>query len=195
MPLASSGTSQREHRKTTRRERTSRTPRPASQVRLHTPIAWLHTLTIPSSPGVFLNYDISPILIVHDEARQSFAHFLTSCVFPVVWVMNEMLTGAAAATQDVCDCGRGADGRVAHRQRALQRDPRAEASWPRGASGILQREAHVIRVVVVVCMLCIAFGRTTWARRATHYTALTASQTRRLVTCVRRWIGVKSYVR
>ena len=29
-------------------------------------------------PGVFFNYDISPILVVHSEARQSFAHFLTS---------------------------------------------------------------------------------------------------------------------
>jgi len=29
-------------------------------------------------PGVFLNYDISPILVVHSETRQSFAHFLTS---------------------------------------------------------------------------------------------------------------------
>jgi len=29
-------------------------------------------------PGVFLNYEISPILVVHAETRQSFAHFLTS---------------------------------------------------------------------------------------------------------------------
>jgi len=29
-------------------------------------------------PGVFLNYEISPILVVHTETRQSFAHFLTS---------------------------------------------------------------------------------------------------------------------
>ena len=29
-------------------------------------------------PGVFFNYDISPILVVHSETRQSFAHFLTS---------------------------------------------------------------------------------------------------------------------
>lgn len=113
VPPASSGTSQKEYRKTTRRGRTSRTLRPVSQVRVHTPTAWLHTLTLPSAPGVFLNYDISPILIVHDEVRQSFAHFLTSYVFPVVPVVNEMLTGAAA-TQDVRDCGRGADGRVTH---------------------------------------------------------------------------------
>jgi endoplasmic reticulum-Golgi intermediate compartment protein 3 len=29
-------------------------------------------------PGVFFNYEISPILVVHAETRQSFAHFLTS---------------------------------------------------------------------------------------------------------------------
>ncbi|KZT09274.1 endoplasmic reticulum-derived transport vesicle ERV46 [Laetiporus sulphureus 93-53] len=35
-----------------------------------------HTST--GIPGAFFNYDISPILIVHTETRQSFAHFLTS---------------------------------------------------------------------------------------------------------------------
>ncbi|KIL67798.1 hypothetical protein M378DRAFT_121901 [Amanita muscaria Koide BX008] len=29
-------------------------------------------------PGVFFNFEISPILVVHSETRQSFAHFLTS---------------------------------------------------------------------------------------------------------------------
>ncbi|OBZ68906.1 Endoplasmic reticulum-Golgi intermediate compartment protein 3 [Grifola frondosa] len=29
-------------------------------------------------PGAFFNYEISPILVVHSETRQSFAHFLTS---------------------------------------------------------------------------------------------------------------------
>ncbi|THG93101.1 hypothetical protein EW026_g8038 [Hermanssonia centrifuga] len=29
-------------------------------------------------PGAFFNFEISPILIVHQETRQSFAHFLTS---------------------------------------------------------------------------------------------------------------------
>ncbi|EKM51738.1 uncharacterized protein PHACADRAFT_150385 [Phanerochaete carnosa HHB-10118-sp] len=29
-------------------------------------------------PGAFFNYEISPILVVHRETRQSFAHFLTS---------------------------------------------------------------------------------------------------------------------
>lgn len=29
-------------------------------------------------PGVFFNYEISPMLVIHTETRQSFAHFLTS---------------------------------------------------------------------------------------------------------------------
>ncbi|ETW81650.1 hypothetical protein HETIRDRAFT_36688 [Heterobasidion irregulare TC 32-1] len=29
-------------------------------------------------PGAFFNYEISPILVVHEETRQSFAHFVTS---------------------------------------------------------------------------------------------------------------------
>ncbi|KXN88259.1 Endoplasmic reticulum-Golgi intermediate compartment protein 3 [Leucoagaricus sp. SymC.cos] len=29
-------------------------------------------------PGAFFNYEISPILVVHSDSRQSFAHFLTS---------------------------------------------------------------------------------------------------------------------
>jgi hypothetical protein len=29
-------------------------------------------------PGAFFNYEISPILVVHQETRQSFAHFVTS---------------------------------------------------------------------------------------------------------------------
>jgi len=29
-------------------------------------------------PGAFFNFEISPILVVHSETRQSFAHFLTS---------------------------------------------------------------------------------------------------------------------
>ncbi|KAF8645254.1 hypothetical protein AX16_008079 [Volvariella volvacea WC 439] len=30
------------------------------------------------APGAFFNYEISPILVVHSDTRQSFAHFLTS---------------------------------------------------------------------------------------------------------------------
>lgn len=32
-------------------------------------------------PGVFFNYEISPMLVIHRETRQSFAHFITSYVF------------------------------------------------------------------------------------------------------------------
>lgn len=163
---ALSGTSRRVHRKTTRRARISRTPRPASQVRVHTQIACFHTLTPRSDLGVFLNYDISPILIVHDEVRQSFAHFLTSYVPPVSEHATRILT-RSTARQDVRDCRRGAHGCVAHRQRAFQRDSRAEASWTRGASGILQREAHVIRIVVGARVLCIALDGQPGVRQAT----------------------------
>lgn len=32
------------------------------------------------TPGVFFNYEISPMKVYHTETRQSFAHFLTSSV-------------------------------------------------------------------------------------------------------------------
>ena len=32
------------------------------------------------TPGVFFNYEISPMKVFHTETRQSFAHFLTSYV-------------------------------------------------------------------------------------------------------------------
>lgn len=32
------------------------------------------------TPGVFFNYDPSPMKVIHTETRQSFAHFLTSYV-------------------------------------------------------------------------------------------------------------------
>jgi len=34
--------------------------------------------TTSGMPGAFFNFEISPILVVHTETRQSFAHFLTS---------------------------------------------------------------------------------------------------------------------
>lgn len=40
-----------------------------------------HTMT--GIPGAFFNFEISPILVVHTETRQSFAHFLTSYVSKV----------------------------------------------------------------------------------------------------------------
>ena len=35
--------------------------------------------------GTFFNFEISPILVVHTETRQSFAHFLTSYVSGVTF--------------------------------------------------------------------------------------------------------------
>lgn len=35
---------------------------------------------VMGSPGVFFNYEISPMKVIHTETRQSFAHFLTSSV-------------------------------------------------------------------------------------------------------------------
>ncbi|KAK1226097.1 vacuolar protein sorting-associated protein 45 [Marasmius sp. AFHP31] len=32
----------------------------------------------PATPGAFFNFEISPILVVHSDMRQSFAHFITS---------------------------------------------------------------------------------------------------------------------
>jgi hypothetical protein len=29
-------------------------------------------------PGAYFNFEISPMLVIHSETRQSFAHFLTS---------------------------------------------------------------------------------------------------------------------
>jgi len=34
--------------------------------------------SVSGMPGIFFNFEISPILVVHSETRQSFAHFLTS---------------------------------------------------------------------------------------------------------------------
>ena len=44
-------------------------------------------------PGAFFNFEISPILVIHQETRQSFAHFLTSCV-PSPRLLSAALTGA-----------------------------------------------------------------------------------------------------
>jgi len=35
---------------------------------------------VQGQPGAFFNFEISPILVVHAETRQSFAHFITSYV-------------------------------------------------------------------------------------------------------------------
>ncbi|KAL7413427.1 ER to Golgi transport-related protein [Mrakia frigida] len=39
-------------------------------------------------PGVFFNYEISPMLVIHTEERQSFAHFLTSTMAIVGGVLT-----------------------------------------------------------------------------------------------------------
>ncbi|KAI0087916.1 Sec1-like protein [Irpex rosettiformis] len=51
-------------------------------------------------PGAFFNYEISPILIVHQETRQSFAHFLTSTCAIVGGILTvaSLIDGALFAT-------------------------------------------------------------------------------------------------
>ena len=45
-------------------------------------------------PGAFFNFEISPILIVHSETQQSFAHFLTSYVSPTsIYFEGKILNG------------------------------------------------------------------------------------------------------
>jgi hypothetical protein len=47
------------------------------------PGTWLEVMSrgkcvLSPCAGAFFNFEISPILVVHSETRQSFAHFLTS---------------------------------------------------------------------------------------------------------------------
>jgi len=51
-------------------------------------------------PGVFFNYEISPIQVVHQEVRQSFAHFLTSTCAVVGGVLTiaALIDGVLFAT-------------------------------------------------------------------------------------------------
>lgn len=42
--------------------------------------------------GAFFNFEISPILVIHQETRQSFAHFATSCVPDTLRPFNSLLT-------------------------------------------------------------------------------------------------------
>ncbi|KAF8807133.1 Sec1-like protein [Phlegmacium glaucopus] len=55
---------------------------------------------ITGLPGVFFNFEISPILVVHAETRQSFAHFLTSTCAIVGGVLTvaSLLDGILFAT-------------------------------------------------------------------------------------------------
>lgn len=51
-------------------------------------------------PGVFFNFEISPILVIHQETRQSFAHFLTSTCAVVGGVLTvaSLIDSVAFAT-------------------------------------------------------------------------------------------------
>ncbi|KAG2071369.1 endoplasmic reticulum-derived transport vesicle ERV46 [Suillus decipiens] len=68
---------------------------------------------VPGSPGAYFNFEISPILIVHSETRQSFAHFLTSTCA----IVGGVLTVAALLDSILFATGRklkniGGDGAV-----------------------------------------------------------------------------------
>jgi hypothetical protein len=66
-------------------------------------------------PGAFINFEISPILVVHSEARQSFAHFLTSTcaivggVLTVASIFDSVLF---ATTRALKKSGGGANGQT-----------------------------------------------------------------------------------
>ncbi|KAG2737066.1 DUF1692-domain-containing protein [Suillus brevipes Sb2] len=67
---------------------------------------------VAGSPGAYFNYEISPILVVHSETRQSFAHFLTSTCA----IIGGVLTVAALLDSILFATGRklrkGGDGNV-----------------------------------------------------------------------------------
>jgi len=63
-------------------------------------------------PGAFFNFEISPILVVHSETRQSFAHFVTSTCAIVGGVLTiaSLLDGALFATNRAIKKGSGTNG-------------------------------------------------------------------------------------
>ncbi|KAG1872436.1 Sec1 family-domain-containing protein [Suillus subalutaceus] len=67
---------------------------------------------VAGSPGAYFNFEISPILVVHSETRQSFAHFLTSTCA----IVGGVLTVAALLDGILFATGRklrkGGDGNV-----------------------------------------------------------------------------------
>lgn len=67
---------------------------------------------VAGSPGAYFNFEISPILVVHSETRQSFAHFLTSTCA----IVGGVLTVAALLDSILFATGRklrkGVDGNV-----------------------------------------------------------------------------------
>ena len=73
----------------------------------------------PGLPGAFFNFEISPILIVHSETRQSFAHFLTSTcaivggVLTVASIVDSILFATGRALKkSVAGTGSGFSGKV-----------------------------------------------------------------------------------
>jgi len=64
------------------------------------------------APGAFFRFEISPILVVHSETRQSFAHFLTSTCAIVGGVLTvaALLDGVLFATGRKLKKGVGANG-------------------------------------------------------------------------------------
>jgi len=64
-------------------------------------------------PGAFFNFEISPILVVHTETRQSFAHFLTSTcaivggVLTVVSIIDSVLFATSRALKKSGHSGSG----------------------------------------------------------------------------------------
>ncbi|KAG2134289.1 Sec1-like protein [Suillus cothurnatus] len=67
---------------------------------------------VAGAPGAYFNFEISPILVVHSETRQSFAHFLTSTCA----IVGGVLTVAALLDSILFATGRklrkGGDGNV-----------------------------------------------------------------------------------
>jgi hypothetical protein len=62
-------------------------------------IADMTTHGMMGQAGVFFNYEISPMKVIHTETRQSFAHFLTSYV--VLLSVPQYLTVAPALSSEV----------------------------------------------------------------------------------------------
>jgi hypothetical protein len=68
---------------------------------------------VAKTQGVFFNYEISPMLIIHSEYRQSLAHFLTdTCaiiggVLTVAGVIDSLLHGAQERLQKGGGSGEG----------------------------------------------------------------------------------------
>jgi len=69
-------------------------------------------------PGAFFNFEISPILVVHTEVRQSFAHFLTSTcaivggVLTIASIFDQVLFATGRALKKSGTVGNGYGGKL-----------------------------------------------------------------------------------